>query len=87
VPDDDVQDFASRSFAFACDIVKLYRAIENLVPASIALREARETSYWLRLVTATAPVPAQLVAAQLNEANEFVAMLTTSVKRLRGKRE
>lgn len=115
-----VNDYAKRSFAFACDIVKLYRALEARLPTSIArqvlkagtsiganleearaassrkdlaekfaiaLREARETRYWLRLLTATALVPPEFVSAQLSEANELVAILTTSVKRLRARKQ
>ncbi|HUL73685.1 MAG TPA: four helix bundle protein [Vicinamibacterales bacterium] len=111
-----VQDYASRSFAFACEIVRLYRAIEHHVPGSIArqvlragtsiganleeaksahsrkdlaakftiaLREARETAYWLRLLAATSLTPEHEVAAPLTEPNELVAILTSSVKRLR----
>ena len=96
MPDDQVPDYAPRSFAFACDIVRLYRVLEARVPASIArqvlkagtsiganleearsassrkdlaakfaiaLREARETGYWLRLLAATSLVPATLVSA------------------------
>ncbi|HKW02015.1 MAG TPA: four helix bundle protein [Vicinamibacterales bacterium] len=114
-----MNDYAERSFAFACDIVRLYRALEPRVPTSmarqvlksgtsiganleearaassrkdltekfaIALREARETRYWLRLFIATALVPAELVSAELSEANELVAILTTSVKRLRARK-
>jgi four helix bundle protein len=51
---------------------------------SIALREARETRYWLRLIIATQLVPESQIAVPLSEATEFVAILTTSVKRLRG---
>ena len=112
-----VPDYTCRSFAFACDIVRLYRAIERHVPSSIArqvlksgtsiganleeakaahgrkdltakfviaLREARETSYWLRLIVATDLAPKSQLVGPLSEANEFVAILTTSVRRLRG---
>jgi four helix bundle protein len=109
-------DFRSRSFAFACDIVRLYRRLERSVPLplarqilragtsiganleeakvaqsrrdlaakfSIALKEARETSYWLRLVLATESAKPELVEPLLREAEQLVAILTSSVRRLR----
>jgi four helix bundle protein len=108
-------DFRARSFAFACDIVRLYQALAPLIPSvmarqilragtsiganleeakpaqsrkdliskfSIALKEARETSYWLRLVRATALAPKALLEGPLAEANELIAILTTCVRRL-----
>jgi four helix bundle protein len=51
---------------------------------AIALREARESKYWLRLLLADCvPIP-ELTALQA-ECSEFVAMLTTSVRKLRQK--
>jgi|SRR5678816_1207001 four helix bundle protein len=50
---------------------------------SIALKEARETSYWLRLVVASALVQPEDVKNETQEAHEFVAMLTASVRSLR----
>jgi four helix bundle protein len=112
-------DFRSRSFASACDIVRLYRLLERSVPVplarqvlragtsvganleeakvaqsrrdlaakfSIALKEARETSYWLRLLTATDLAAPELIAPYLREANELIAILTSSVRRLKHQR-
>ena len=109
-------DFQSRSFAFACDIVRLYRSLERSVPApiarqilragtsmganleegkvaqsrrdltakfSIALKEARETTYWLRLLIATQLAKPDVIAPYLREANELVSILTSSVRRLK----
>ena len=45
---------------------------------AIALGEARETLYWLRLL-ATDPLVGD-IDPLINEANESVAMLTTTVK-------
>jgi four helix bundle protein len=50
---------------------------------AIALKEARETKYWLRLMVATEMVPAGTLASSLHEADELVAILTVSVRRLR----
>jgi four helix bundle protein len=50
---------------------------------SIALKEARETSYWLRLVLATESAKPEFVEPHLREAEQLVAILTSSVRRLR----
>ncbi len=52
---------------------------------AIALREAREARYWLRLI-AEEPTLAQEAKALAGEAGEFVAMLTVSVRKLRAER-
>ena len=110
-------NFGPRSFAFACDIVRLYLALidlprfpprlagqlldagtsvganleEGSAPASrkaktnhfrIALREARETKFWLRLIRATNLAPAHLTESLVREADELVAILTVSVRNL-----
>lgn len=50
---------------------------------AIALKEARETKYWLRLLAATEMVPPRMVASSLQEVDELVAIFTVSVRRLR----
>ena len=50
---------------------------------AIALREAREARYWLR-VLATDPLIGTQLDSLIAEATEWVAMLTTTVKKLRG---
>lgn len=50
---------------------------------SIALKEARETHYWLRLLAATGTIPEHQLKSLLDEANQLVAILTTIVKKLR----
>jgi four helix bundle protein len=50
---------------------------------SIALKEARETHYWLRLLAATEVVPAARLDSITQEANELVAILTTICKKNR----
>ena len=52
---------------------------------SIAAKEARETHYWLRLLTATELLPQAKLAELTDEANQLVAILTTIVKRSRSK--
>jgi four helix bundle protein len=50
---------------------------------SIALKEARETHYWLRLLTATGIIPEQQLESLLDEARQITAILTTIVKKLK----
>jgi len=50
---------------------------------SIALKEARETQYWLRLMAATNLVRDSGIPGLQKEAGELVAILTTSVRRLK----
>ena len=47
---------------------------------NIALKEARETYYWLRLLTETDVVAAHKISDLAEEANELVAILTTIVR-------
>lgn len=53
---------------------------------SIACKEARETHYWLRLLTATEIVPKERIAGLEQESNELIAILTTIIKRMKSKR-
>lgn len=48
----------------------------------IALREAREAEYWLRMLLVTGVMTEQLEPLR-REAGELVAILTVSVKKLR----
>ena len=50
---------------------------------AIALREARESLHWLRLLV-RGRVMLRQTEPMATEANELVAMLTTSVRNLRG---
>ena len=49
----------------------------------IALREARECRYWLRLVLADQPKLAPEVEPLLDESDQIIAILTVSVRKLR----
>ena len=49
---------------------------------SIALKEARETLYWLRLLVATKLVEPKLVQDLIQEARELVAILTVTRRKL-----
>jgi len=51
--------------------------------AGIALRECRETHFWLRVIAACALAPESAVAPLRQESGELVAILTTMVKRTR----
>ena len=50
---------------------------------SIALKEARETHFWLRLLRDTNLVAHELVASLIDEARQLIAILTTIVKNAR----
>lgn len=52
----------------------------------IAYKEARETHYWLRLLAASNLVPEKRLHDLTDEANQLVAILTTSVKKCRAPR-
>ena len=49
----------------------------------IALKEARETLYWLKLLVACELVSSAKITPLITEANELVAILTTIVKSAR----
>ena len=51
---------------------------------SISLKEARESKYWLRIANAKSLGNKQLRERLLREADEWVAMLTTGMKKLHG---
>lgn len=50
---------------------------------NIALKEARETNYWLRLFIETQVVSAERLSGLLKESDELIAILTTIVKKTR----
>jgi len=50
---------------------------------NIALKEARETDYWLHILMETEVVPAGKLRPLASESNELVAILTTIVKKSR----
>ena len=54
---------------------------------SIACKEARETHYWLRLITATDLLPERQVADLADECNQIVAILTSIIKKMKAKKE
>ena len=47
----------------------------------IALKQAREARFWLRLIRVSGLPPSKAVAADLQEVNEIVAILITIVRR------
>ncbi len=49
----------------------------------ISCKEARETNYWLRLLTATGIIQETKLTDLTDESNQLVAMLTTIVKKAR----
>lgn len=81
-------------FAIASQIIKSATSIgANFVEAqdasstkdfiqklSIALREAKETSYWLQIVQMSGLVSETLLSETIKENDEIIAVLITSVK-------
>ena len=53
---------------------------------TIALREARETHYWLRVAKTEQPQLTEEIDVLLDECAELVAMLTSSVRKLRAEK-
>lgn len=53
---------------------------------SIALKEARETRYWLRLIAAESLVEPALLDSLIQEADELVKILTTIIVRTKENR-
>jgi four helix bundle protein len=60
-----------------------YSRRELAAKNAIALKESRESTYWLRVAAAKSVGDPHLRAWLQQEAAEFVAMLTTSVRKLR----
>ncbi|MCH8914042.1 MAG: four helix bundle protein, partial [Planctomycetes bacterium] len=54
---------------------------------SSARKEARETLYWLRLLTAAKSVSEDRLNNLMGECNEIIAILTTIIKKTRAKHE
>jgi len=50
---------------------------------TVALRESRECRYWLRLIKADQPQLSSQLDALIDEYSQLVAVLTTSVRKLR----
>lgn len=57
-----------------------------LTKYSIACKEARETHYWLRLLSAAEVLPEERLQELTKECDELVAILTASVKKLKARR-
>jgi four helix bundle protein len=51
----------------------------------IALKEAREANYWLRLLAKSGKVPAERLASVLDKSTQVRAMLSEAVARAKGK--
>ena len=51
-----------------------------IAKSRIALKEARETLYWLRLIAATEIIKATRLAPLIQESRELVAILTSIVR-------
>jgi four helix bundle protein len=51
----------------------------------VALKELRESNYWLRLLAKAGALPEQRFAPLLDESNQLVAMLSKAVAKVKGK--
>jgi four helix bundle protein len=60
---------------------------DYLTKCSIAGKEARETLYWLKLITASEILPVNRLSELTTECDELVAILTSIAKRLKEKRK
>ena len=62
---------------------------DGTVPFScaIARKEARESHYWLRLLTATSIVKQEEVSSLIQECHELIAILTTIIKNTQRNRD
>jgi len=58
-----------------------------LTKYSIAVKEARETKYWMELITHSEIIPENRLSDIKQECNELVAILTTICKKLKKKRK
>jgi four helix bundle protein len=52
---------------------------------AIALKESKETRFWLRVIAASEPPIASAARPLMREAEEFVSMLTKSIKTARSR--
>ncbi len=59
---------------------------DYLTKCSIACKEARETLYWLKFLSASEILPANRLSELTTECNELVAILTSIVKKLKERR-
>ncbi|MCI0537164.1 MAG: four helix bundle protein [Verrucomicrobiales bacterium] len=53
----------------------------------IACKEARETHYWLRLISASELVPESRLTELRDEANQLIAILTTVIRKTKEKNQ
>lgn len=53
---------------------------------SIACKEARETHYWLRLLSEVKIIPSDRLSDLIRESDELIAILTTIVKKVKSKK-
>jgi four helix bundle protein len=63
--------------------VRYRKRVEEVL--SIALKEVRESNYWLRLLAKVEIVPSRRLLAILDESNQLRAMLSKAVVTTKGK--
>ena len=68
-----------KSYAFALGIVKLCKELQRDKKLSIALKEARETGYWLNLLRDSNYLPNNSFDELNKECNEIVKILSSII--------
>jgi four helix bundle protein len=77
---------SSISVGANCEEAQGAESREDFVPKlQIALKEVRESNYWLRLVAKVEIVPSNRLSAILDESNQLPAMLSKAVATTKGK--
>jgi four helix bundle protein len=71
----DEHELCERAFRFAKP--------DFIAKNFISLKESRETRFWLRVIGVTDPPLQSELRPFLQESNEFIAMLTTTLKNAR----
>jgi hypothetical protein len=92
------RDICKRCFLFAVRIVEICKKIGDVLGVSRTLstqlvragtsiganvEEARETHYWLRLLSETGLLQKNIAAETADECNQLIAILTTIIKNAR----
>ena len=80
---DQLFDAASSIGANLAESEALNTRKELAARYSIALKESREARYWLEVLQAAEPTLETPAEPLIRECNEFIAMMTTALKKLR----
>jgi len=64
-----------------------YSKKEFVMKINIALKEARETKYWLELVTDSVPIKGNIIEQLIGETDEIIAILFSIIRTTKRKYE